>query len=113
MKKVVCVVGVICVILGFALLVSANIEIATNSRYTWERPYSNYEMEVLTVKYAGIAILISGAIDVILTVISTIYTAQTIQDKKEDSKAFLVCPACHCKTMQGATFCPNCGHKYE
>lgn len=112
MKKVICAVGIICVILGFALFVSANIEIATNSRYTWTRPYTSYEMEVLIAKYVGIGLLISGIIDLILTAISTVYTTKTIQDKNANPETFLVCPVCHCKTMKGAAFCPSCGYKY-
>lgn len=113
MKKVICVMGIVCAIMGFVLMVSANIEINTNSHYTWERPYTSYEKKILTTKYAGIVLLISGATDIILTVVSTVYTARTVQNVVDNQSEFLVCTSCRCKIIKGTVFCPNCGHKFN
>lgn len=112
MKKVICVIGIICAVAGFAMLLSANLEISSNSRYTWSRPYTSYETKVIMMKYLGIFLLISGIIDVILTVISTAYTSRTIQDNKGNPSEFIVCPQCHCKTMKAIELCPNCNYRF-
>lgn len=112
MKKVICVIGIICVVVGFVMLLSANLEIASNSRYTWDKPYTSYEAQILMVKNLGILLLISGVIDVILTIISTAYTSRTIQDSKGTPSEFIVCPQCHCKTLKGIELCPNCNYRF-
>lgn len=113
MKKVICVLGIIGVMIGFALLVSANIEIDTNSHYTWRRPYTEYEMQVLAIKNIGIALLVSGAIDVILCGISSWYTSKTIQSTSAAQSSFVVCQGCQCKLSKELMYCPNCGRQLK
>lgn len=113
MKKVICAIGVICLAIGLAMWVSSNMEIAAHTRYTWEKPYTQFEAQVLATKYIGIVLLISGAVDILLTIISTAYTSRTIQDKQGNPAEFLICPKCHCKTITGNASCPNCNYKFD
>mgnify|MGYP004463093753 FL=1 len=70
MKKIIMwIICIINLILGIALLGAAQWEIATNSRYSFERPYTQYEIQIILYKWAGILFIVTGIILLVMNII--------------------------------------------
>ena len=70
MKKII--MWIICIanfIFGIALFGAAQWEIATNSRYSFERPYTQYEIQIILYKWAGILFIVTGIILLVMNII--------------------------------------------
>ena len=71
-EKIGWIVGLIEVFAGFAFFLVAQTEISSNSRYTWRRPYTDYEQQVIMTKWIGLILLIVGIIFAIIFSIPSI-----------------------------------------
>ncbi len=108
MKKLYGIMGAISSIIGFIFTISAQIVIESNTRYTWSRPYTQFEAQTLLVKWIGLAMLISGLIDIALIVISKVYTDKNIKDTNIQRFADITCPHCGLRVSKSTNVCPKC-----
>ena len=108
MKKLYGIIGTICSIIGLILTLAAQTVIWSNTRYTWSRPYTQFEAETLSVKWIGIVLLISGIIDILLIVISKIYADKNIKDATIQEFADIICPNCGLRVSKTTNVCPKC-----
>ena len=106
MKKVKLVLGFISSIVGFAMLLCARMEIATNSRYTWRTPYSQYEAGVMVVQWIGILLLVCGIIDIVVAIVAQRYVSNNVKDI--DTHTVIKCPECGIRVDSNAKICPKC-----
>ena len=109
------VVGTIETIVGFVFFIIAQIEISGNSRYTWTKPYTSYETQVLMVKWIGVLLLIYGIINLGLKVYQERYTEKHTQEMssvvKRGGKS--KCLNCGLALTADVECCPRCGKKIE
>ncbi len=108
MKKLYGILGAVSSIIGFVLTISSQIIIESNTRYTWTRPYTQFEAQTLSVKWIGIALLISGLIDIALIVISKMYTDKNIKDTNIQMFTDITCPHCGLRVSKTTNVCPKC-----
>lgn len=108
MKKFYGIMGAISGIIGFVMFLSAQMVISTNSRYSWSKPYTSFEIETLSIKWIGLFLLISGILDIALIVISKYYGEKNIQDVNIQQLTTTVCPNCNIPVNNNTTVCPKC-----
>lgn len=102
------IIGGICCIIGLACFIAAQVEINTNHYYTWTRPYTSYEAQVIITRIVGIGLLISGIIDLVLVFASIIYTHSTVQDINCQKMISTPCPTCGIQLGTAVNICPRC-----
>lgn len=109
--KVGWIIGIIETIIGFTCFLGAQIEILCNSRYTWRKPYTSYEIQVLMIKWTGIIFLISGIAWFCLKVYQVRYTDKHTQDVNSVVKkgGIIKCLNCGLSLTEDAERCPRCG----
>lgn len=105
------IVGLIEVFAGFAFFVVAQTEISSNSRYTWRRPYTDYEQQVIMTKWIGLILLIVGITGLGIRVYKTMYTNKHTQEINEITKlgGTVNCQKCGLTVAQNVSVCPRCG----
>lgn len=113
MKKFYGIMGAVCSIIGFVMTISAQMIISTNTYYTWSRPYTQFELETLSVKWIGVLLLISGIIDIAMIVISKIYTDKNVQDSTTQEFTTAVCPNCGLRVSKTTEVCPKCKYNIK
>ena len=113
MKKFYAIIGTISGIVGFIMTLSAQIAIWSNTRYTWTRPYTSFEVQTLLVKWIGLMLLISGIVDITLIVVSKIYTAKNVQDVNVQEYATIVCKHCGLRVNKETSVCPKCKNQIK
>jgi len=106
MKTLKLVLGSISCIAGLILFFMAEMEKSSSWGYTWRPPYSSYESQVLMCRWIGIALLVCGAIDLILCMISAKYTSDKIQDVNQ--VYITKCPSCGIRLDSEVKICPKC-----
>lgn len=106
MKKLTLILGWIACIIGYAMFLTARLEIASHQRYTWSAPYTSYEVKILTLQWIGILFLVCGIIDLIVYVISVKYVANKVQDI--DEVLVIKCPNCGLSLDSKTETCPKC-----
>lgn len=106
------IIGTIETIIGFACFFVAQMEISSNSRYTWRKPYSSHEAQVLMTKWIGIAFLISGIVWLGLKIYQARYTNKHTQEMNPVVKngGTTKCLNCGLALTAGAESCPRCGN---
>lgn len=104
--------GALDTVVGFILLVAAQMEISSNPWYTWRKPYTSYEAQVLMVKWVGILLIVCGLIWLGLKVYQTRYTSNHIQEINPITKTggAIQCPNCGLTLSAGVGQCPRCGN---
>lgn len=110
MKKFKMVSAIISLIIGFAFYMAAKVTISTNSRYTFTKPYTKFEIETLTYKWIGIFLLVFGIIDIVLLVIAKRREA-TFEDPNNLGKRptnTVKCPNCGLTISATTRVCPKC-----
>ena len=110
-EKIGWIVGIVEVIVGFAFFVTAQAEMSSNSRYTWRRPYTDYEQQVILTKWIGLALLIAGIIGLGIRIYKYIYTNKHTEDINEISRlgGTIKCPGCGLIIVRNVAVCPRCG----
>lgn len=106
MKKATLIFGCISSFLGLVMVFIARIEMASNSRYTWTRPYSSYEAGFVLLQMIGILFLVWGVVDVLTYLFSVKYTSNKIQDVNTIS--IIKCPKCGISLDSKTKICPKC-----
>lgn len=103
--------GSVELVVGFILFVFAQIEIYGNSRYTWERPYTEYEAQVIITRWIGIVLLIWGIATIILKLIQTVYVNNHTQDINPltQNGGAIRCANCGLSLAANVKICPRCG----
>jgi len=106
------IIGTIETIIGFLCFFIAQMEISSNSRYTWKKPYTSYEAQVLITKWIGIIFLISGVIWLCLKVYQARYTDKHTQELNPVVKkgGITKCLNCGLALTADAESCPRCGN---
>lgn len=109
--KFVWILGTIETIIGFALFWSAQMEISSNARYTWRRPYTSYEAQVIMIKWIGIILLASGIIWLCLKMFQLKYTNTHTQEITPviEKGGIITCPNCGLTLSADVENCPRCG----
>lgn len=104
-------IGILQVSIGSMLSISAQAEILTNSRYTWTRPYTSYETKIITSRWVGILLIISGIIWIGLKLFQIRYANKHIQEVSQSTKSgnIIKCPNCELTLSAGTANCPRCG----
>ena len=104
------IVGTIETIVGFTCFMVAQMEISSNSRYTWSRPYTSYEAQVLMTKWVGIALLISGIVWLGLKVYQTRYINSHVQEMDQVVRkgGTIRCSNCGINLTADIERCPRC-----
>ena len=70
MKKIILwIICIVSLVLGITFFVSAQWEIATNSYYSFKKPYTQYEIQIIIYKWAGILFIIAGILMLIMRII--------------------------------------------
>lgn len=110
--KFVWILGIFEIIIGFVLFFSAQMEISNNSWYTWCKPYSSHEMQVIMMKWIGIILLISGVVWICLKLYQTRYTNIHTQDITQMTKkgGVIKCSNCGLTLSADVENCPRCGN---
>ena len=105
------IIGAIEVIIGFAFFLVAQMEISSDSRYTWTKPYTSYEAQVLMIKWIGIVFLIGGICWLALKVYQARYTDKHTQEMNPVVKkgGTTKCLNCGLTLIANAVSCPRCG----
>lgn len=110
---------VICIlelIIGAVLFLTAQVDISTNSRYTFRKPLTDYEAQVLTMKWFGIFFLVSGIMWLIVKIYQTTYVNKHIQDNMNNSRVCqkaAICPGCGLQVASNGGTCPRCGFVFN
>ncbi len=107
MKKFKTILGSIGIIIGFALFLSAQMVISTSTRYTFERPLTQYEIQILSLKWFGILFIIFGVLDIILVILAKKKEAE-MQDPNDLTLNSGKCPNCGLLVSDGTKICPKC-----
>lgn len=105
------IIGTIVTIIGFLCFFVAQMEISSNSRYSWTKPYTSYEALVLRTKWGGILFLILGILWLVLMVYQAKYTDKHIQEINPVLKkgGIRKCLNCGLDLTADAESCPRCG----
>ena len=98
-------IGLITTIIGLVMTIMARIQISSHSRYTWRPPYTQFEADVLTTQWFGIALLIIGILVLFILIVSSIYQSKNIKDIS-GNMGFKNCPFCNCKITLNTKVCP-------
>ena len=110
-KKIGWILGTIETIIGFAFFVAAQSEISSNSWYTFKKPYTEFEAQVIMTKWIGIAFLVSGIIWLALKVFQARYMDKHIQEMNSviTKGGLTKCLNCGLALTADAETCPRCG----
>lgn len=108
MKKINAILGSIMGIVGMIMFFFAQSEIASNGRYTWEKPYTEFEVQVLSCRLIGILFIIMGVIDVALFIAQRIYINKTVQEIDSFQTSVMLCPKCGLRISENTRICPKC-----
>ena len=105
------IIGSLELLIGFVMFVSAQIEISTNHHYTFRKPYTEYEMQVVLLKWLGIIFLISGIIWILLKLYQANYLSKHMQEIPHfnQSNSISSCPKCGLTITGNVSTCPRCG----
>lgn len=109
--KILWILGVAETCIGFVLFVVAQMEISSNSRYTWRKPYTSYEAQVVMTKWIGIILLISGIVWLLLKIYQLRYTNTHTQEitPLSENGGSVKCPNCGLSLSADVKTCPRCG----
>ncbi len=110
-KKIMGICGAISSFVGWVLWLSAQSVISTNTRYTWEPPYTAFEAEHIFVRAIGLFLLISGLLDLGLLIASRFYNSKTVKDPNSNEITTTKCPKCGLSVHKTVTLCPKCKTK--
>lgn len=110
--KFVWILGTLETIIGFGLFFAAQMEISSNSRYTWRKPYTSYEAQVIMMKWLGIILLVSGIIWLCLKVLQIKYTNTHTQEITPviERGGVIKCSNCGLTLSADVENCPKCGN---
>ena len=111
-RRVFLIIGCIALFLGFVFFIVAQSEInKPHSYYNFRPPLTDYEREVIVFKIIGIVLLISGAIDVLLSIISLKYE-NTVTTEINSPQVFAkTCPKCGLQIDVSVRTCPRCKNR--
>ena len=100
------------IVIGLVLFLSAQVEISSNPWYSWRRPYTPYEAQIILVKWIGIFLVISGIVWLCLKIYQLRYTdAHTQEISPTEGKGGIVkCSNCGLTLSSAAESCPRCGN---
>lgn len=110
--KFVWLLSVLEIVIGFVLFLPAQIEISSNSWYSWRSPYTPYEVRIIMAKWIGILFLISGIIWLCLKIYQFKYTDSHIQEitPAKGKGGTVKCPNCGLSLSSNVESCPRCGN---
>lgn len=108
MKKFKLILGGISTFIGFVMFLYGQTTIATNSRYTWTKPFTEFEAQTLIVKNIGICLLVCGILDLLLVAFSAYYTSKTTKDSNDIGVIAKKCPSCGLSVHHLTKICPKC-----
>lgn len=103
-------------IIGAVLFLAAQIEISTNSRYTFRKPLTNYETQVITMKWCGVIFLVSGIVWLIIKIFQSAYVNKHVQENMNNGAMYqkaTICPGCGLQVASSAVPCPRCGFVFN
>ena len=105
------IIGTIETIIGFIFFIISQVEVSSNSGYTWSKPYSTYEAQVIMLKWIGIILFISGIFWFILNLCQSSYTNKHTQEVNKITKkgGVLKCSNCGLTFTASTKQCPRCG----
>ena len=112
MKKTIgWIIYVIDLIVGFSLFIAAQLEISTNSRYTFHKPLTKYELQVISFKWVGILLIVCGIFELVVKLIQKNYTNKHMQESVIGTvnKIGNICPECALPITVDTIKCPRCG----
>ncbi|MDE7424357.1 MAG: zinc ribbon domain-containing protein [Lachnospiraceae bacterium] len=109
------IIGTLETLMGFFMFIVAKAEISSNSSYTWSRPYTSYEAQVIITKWVGIMLLVSGVIWIGQKLYQAIYTNKHIQDINQLTQrgGAIKCASCGLGISASVDICPRCGKVVE
>ena len=101
--------------IGLVLFLSARLEIASASWYSWTPPYTEYEAKILTINWIGLILLISGLLSVCVRIFKIAYTKKHVQDINSitQKNGTLTCAHCGLNVTADVQTCPRCGKPIE
>lgn len=98
-------------VVGFLMFIVAQAEISSNGGYTWSPPYTSHEASVITMKWIGILVLLTGLVGIGLMLFRNYYLNRHVTDTKpiSQSGSKVRCPECGLMVLSGVKKCPRCG----
>ena len=113
--KISWIISFIFLIVGFIFYFPAKLEIMTNSHYTWNKPYTKYESEVIMTKWIGIMLLVWGIIIIVLKILQLRYTNKHVKDINQEINrgGVILCSNCGLSISADTRRCPGCGNFIE
>jgi len=108
MKKFLTITGIIETIIGFIMFISTQLIISVEDNYTWTKPYTQFEAQVLIFKIIGTVLLIWGIINLVMVAVSKYYLQKTEKDVNAVSSTSKICPKCGLSVHKSTTKCPKC-----
>lgn len=105
-------IAVIMLISGFIMWIIATMEMEANTRYTWTKPYTSYEAQVIMVKWVGILFLVYGLLDIGLSLFKIAYTNRHSQESSALTArgGATKCLQCGLAITGNVRRCPRCGN---
>ena len=102
--------GIIEGVAGIILFAVAQGEIWTNSRYTFTRPYTDYELNIILLKWCGILLIFSAVWIFIMMVYQNNYSDKHVKDITSTAArgGSRICPACGLPVSADISTCPRC-----
>lgn len=107
LKKFKTILGSISLIVGFAFFLTAQMVISTTEKYTFTKPFTKYELQILSYKWIGIVLIISGILDIILVVLAKKKEAE-MKDPSNLTISSVRCPNCGLTLSSSTKVCPKC-----
>lgn len=110
-QKILFFISLVMLIAGFIMWVTAQMEISSNARYTWQKPYSTYEAQIILIKWIGILFFICGLLDVGAALFKIIYTNKHTHEVSgiDRQGGVTQCLKCGLAITGNVRRCPRCG----
>lgn len=104
------IIGIIEGIVGMIVFALAQLEIWTNSRYTFTRPFTDYEINIIILKWVGILLILSAVCTFIMSIWQNYYSNKHIKDIPSTAAGggSKICPACGLTVSADISTCPRC-----
>lgn len=104
------IIGIFECIIGFLMFIIAQAEIVTNTDYTWSRPYTQFEAQIILIKWLGIILILSGIIWMALKIYQIVYADKYIKDVTPLMRegGTVKCSNCGLVISANMKVCPRC-----
>lgn len=109
--KIIWLIGIIALVIGVPVFMDAQDKISNNPFFTWSRPYTSYEEQVMQSRWFGIMLIVLGVVCIGSEVYRKIYTNKHVKnvDQLMQKGGYVKCADCGLAISADVKVCPRCG----